>query len=131
MYRNAEFWNQGAGLPLFLLDCELFSVKVKKIDYFSYNMDMTIYIPFAILGAFTLVVLLILHRIEKKEREESQNELQEYLHRWQIESDKNDKNAQRILDEIQQTQKKIDKTNNDNSIFLRMIFERVDRPHPE
>ncbi|MDH4263837.1 MAG: hypothetical protein OEV78_12420 [Spirochaetia bacterium] len=104
---------------------------MKKIDYFSYNMDMTIYIPFAILGAFTLVVLLILHRIEKKEREESQNELQEYLHRWQIESDKNDKNAQRILDEIQQTQKKIDKTNNDNSIFLRMIFERVDRPHPE
>jgi len=62
--------------------------------------------------------------IQKKEHRESASELKAYLHRWQIESDKNDKNAQRILDEIQ-------KTNKDNGLFLRMIFERVDRPYPQ
>ncbi|MDH4263204.1 MAG: hypothetical protein OEV78_09200, partial [Spirochaetia bacterium] len=74
-------------------------------------MDMTVYIPFVILGAVIAAMLFVLYLLQKKDHKE----MQDYLHRWQIESDKNDKNAQRILDEIQQTQKKIDKTNNDNS----------------
>jgi len=86
---------------------------------------MIVYIPFLLLGLFlgavTILVGGVFYRIQKKEHAESNRQLQEYLHRWQIESDKNDKNVQRILDEIQ-------KTNKDNALFLRMIFERVDRP---
>ena len=84
-------------------------------------MDMIAFTPFVVLGALIFVTLLILHRVEKKEREESQKELQAYLHRWQIESDKNDKNTQRILDDLKEISK-------ENSLFLRMIFEHVDKP---
>ena len=101
-------------------------------------MDMIAYKPFAILGALIAIMFLALYLIQKKDHEQSARELQEYLHRWQIESDKNDKNAQRILDEIQQTNQKsqiilekIQETNKDNALFLRMIFERVDKPQPE
>ena len=96
-------------------------------------MDMIAYIPFVFLGAFlgvfTIINFTILYFVQKKDHKESARELQEYLHRWQIESDKNDKNAQRILDQNTKILNEIQKTNHDNSIFLRMIFERVDKPN--
>jgi Na+/melibiose symporter-like transporter len=90
-------------------------------------MDMIAFIPFAVLGAFITLNFTILYLLQKKDHKD----MQEYLRRWQIESDKNDKNVQRILDDIQKTNQEMQKTNHDNSLFLRMIFERVDRPHPQ
>jgi len=93
---------------------------------------MIVYIPFLLLGLFlgaaTIFVAGVFYRIQKKEHAESNRQLQEYLHRWQIESDKNDKIFQRLHEDAQSILRDVQKTNHDNAIFLRMIFERVDRP---
>jgi len=90
-------------------------------------MDMIAYIPFAILGGVIAVMLLVLYLIQKKDH----RDLQEYLHRWQIESDKNDKNFQRLQEYALDILRDVQKTNKDNALYLRMIFERVDKPQPE
>jgi len=98
-------------------------------------MDMIAYIPFILLGLFlgllTILVGGVFYLIQKKEHKESARELQEYLHRWQIESDKNDKNFHRLQEYALDILRDVQQTNKDNALFLRMIFERVDKPEPE
>ena len=94
-------------------------------------MDMIAYIPFAVLGALIAIMFLALYLIQKKEHKESAGELREYLHRWQIESDKNDKNFHRLQEYALDILRDVQQTNKDNALFLRMIFERVDKPEPE
>ena len=64
-------------------------------------MDMIAYIPFVFLGAFlgvfTIINFTILYFVQKKDHKKSARELKEYLH-----------------------QNEIQKTNHDNSIFLRI-----------
>jgi len=85
------------------------------------------YLPFIILGfvlGIPIVIILFLHwRLEKIHKEDHQK-TDSFLRFMQIESDKNTKYAEKILADIQ-------KTNRDNSIFLRMILERVDKPQTE
>jgi hypothetical protein len=57
----------------------------------------------------------------EKQRKEDHAISQSFLRHMHIESLKNSRKAMRILNGVQ-------KTNEDNAIFLRMIFERVDKP---
>jgi uncharacterized protein HemX len=94
-------------------------------------MDMILYIICAILYAVLAILIIGVPVYFNIQQKKDHKDMEEYLHRWQIESYQNDKNAQRILDEIQKTNKEFKKISKENSLFLRMIFERVDRPPVE
>ena len=90
---------------------------------------MSIYTPFIILGitlgvlffVITLAVGAVLHRLSEKSRKEDNKEMQSFLRHMHIESQKNTREVQRIMAIGE-------KTLQDNALFLRMIFERVDKP---
>lgn len=96
---------------------------------------MIAYIPFVILGALIALIFTILYLLQKKDHEEhrreqkaSAQELKEYLHQRELESLQNARFANTILERLDRTLEEAQKTNRDNSIYLRMIFERVDKP---
>ncbi|MDH4199676.1 MAG: hypothetical protein OEV66_04770 [Spirochaetia bacterium] len=86
------------------------------------------YIPFAIttvvlvaiLGGLMISIFIWSERLRKKDDEK----MASFMRFAHMESQQSRKEARKILHEIQ-------KTNHDNGLFLRMIFERVDRPPEE
>jgi len=87
-----------------------------------YTQLIFLVVIFAILTfVITFIVGEVLHRISERSRRADNKEMQSFLQHMHIESQKNTREVERILASSE-------KTLQDNALFLRMIFERVDKP---
>jgi len=102
-------------------------------------METSVYAPFILLGTFTAAVMLILFIWSEYGRKKSEAEMTSFMRFAHIESVKNSKDVQRMIDknhresnrilnEIQKTNRQLVQINKDNSLFLHRIFEIIDDP---
>jgi len=80
---------------------------------------MEAYIPFVFLVIIMLSVFAFFYWLGEKNRKIDDEKMRSLLQQMRLERAADSRESKRILKEIQ-------KTNRDNAIFLRMIFERVD-----
>ena len=64
-------------------------------------------------------------RMKAKEADEKQSAFLRHMH---IESKKDSRESKRLLAELKENTTELRQINKDNAIYLRMIFERVDKP---
>ncbi|MES0488392.1 MAG: hypothetical protein ABUK01_00265 [Leptospirales bacterium] len=109
-------------------------------------MDASLYMVAVVSGIFiVLLIILVLgilsgqmatfHRLSEQSRKESRKQSREadekqssFLRHMHIESKKDSRQTERLLERIEQGNAELRQMNKDNAIYLRMIFERVDKP---
>jgi len=64
-------------------------------------------------------------RNKAKEADEKQSAFLRHMH---IESKKDSRETKRLLEKIEETNSELRQISKENSVYLRMIFERVDKP---